>query len=94
MLARASQCSATLCWVRGEGEGGQEESIALDGVVAQSTGVHSYEGTLACALSTQSRQKEVGYCREVKAGTCLEDLEISFEDDLYGQWGNSNIDQL
>jgi hypothetical protein len=44
----------------------------------------------ACQYSPVSRK--VGYCREEKAETRLEDLEISFEDDLYGQWRNGNVD--
>jgi hypothetical protein len=91
VLARALQCGATLRRVRGKRERGQEKRIALDGVVAQSTGVHGDERTLACTLSMQIIRGKTG---TTKVMTRLEDLKICFEDDLYGQWRNGNIDQL
>jgi hypothetical protein len=91
VLARALQCGATLRRVCGKRERGQEKSIAFDCVVAQSTSVHGDERTLACTLSTQLVRSKTGTIRVV---TRLEDLKICFEDDLYGQWRDGNIDQL
>jgi hypothetical protein len=55
VLACTLQGRTAFYWVGGEREGGQEERIALDGVVAQSTSIYSNERTLACALSTTFR---------------------------------------
>jgi hypothetical protein len=91
MLATALERSATLRRVRGKRERGQEKSIAFNGVVAQSASVHGDERTLACTLSMQLVRSKMGTIRVV---THLEDLKICFEDNLYGQWRNGNIDQL
>jgi hypothetical protein len=94
MLAQALQCGVTLCQVgrkRERGHGPHEKRIAFNGVVAQSTSVHSNERTLARTLSMQFIRGKTDPLRVV---THLEDLKICYEDDLYGQWRNGNIHQL
>jgi hypothetical protein len=75
------QCGVTLRRVHGKRKRGQEKSIVFDSIVAQSTGVHGDEQTLACTLSMQLVRGETGTIGVVM---CLEDLKICFEDDLYG----------
>ena len=64
--------------------------VTLDSVITELTGVHSNETMLHRFLPLQlSQTGSQGMGR-----TCLKDLKVGFEDDLYSYWRYGDIDHL